>query len=77
MGTFLLRVAWVSYPPTYLQKTNILGSSEFYVKFSAFCFVLLLIIISEAIILLRAKINDETTPPAPNIKIFFFFDINI
>ena len=32
MGTFLLRVAWVSSPPTYLQKTNILGSSEFYAK---------------------------------------------
>ena len=37
MGTFLLRVAWVSSPPTYLQKTNIFDSSEFNVKFSAFC----------------------------------------
>ena len=36
-GHFSLRVAWVSSPPTYLQKTNILGSSEFYVKFSTFC----------------------------------------
>ena len=36
-GHFSLRVAWVSSPPTYLQKTNILGSSEFYVNFSAFC----------------------------------------
>ena len=36
-GHFSLRVAWVSSPPTYLQKTNILGSSEYYVKFAAFC----------------------------------------
>ena len=36
-GHFLLRVAWVSSPPTYLQTINILGSSEFYVKFSTFC----------------------------------------
>ena len=36
-GHFSLRVAWVSSPPTYLQTINIFGSSEFYVKFSAFC----------------------------------------
>ena len=36
-GHFSLRVAWVSSPPTYLQKTNIFDSSEFDVKFSAFC----------------------------------------
>ena len=36
-GHFSLRVAWVSSPPTYLQTINILGSSEFYVKFSTFC----------------------------------------
>ena len=36
-GHFSLRVAWVSSPPTYLQKTNIFDSSEFNVKFSAFC----------------------------------------
>ena len=36
-GHFLLCVAWVSSPPTYLQTINILGSSEFYVKFSTFC----------------------------------------
>ena len=36
-GHFSLRVAWGWSPPTYLQKTNILGSSEFYVKFSTFC----------------------------------------
>ena len=36
-GHFSLCVAWVSSPPTYLHTINILGSSEFDVKFSTFC----------------------------------------
>ena len=39
-------------------------------KLSALSLVLLLMVISEAFILFKAKIIDGTTPPAPNIKIF-------